>query len=163
MERVAANMKQEILGDPDFAKHSHLATMMGRETAGSAIQDKFVQTMIRFKFKLMISYGEFITSDNPGWSIGQDNQLHNIKFDEDFHYLVPLTPKHCLSISYNDLDNDYARNPSTKKIYAAYVDDETIAIINRLSVDHFSNYLFASDKAGAERAAGQVRLKQPLP
>jgi hypothetical protein len=162
MEQVAGAMKAEILSDPEFGKHSHLATMMGRETAGSAVQDKFVRTMIRHKFKLMISYGEFITSDNPGWTISQDNKVHNIKFDQDFHYLMPITPRHCLSVSYNDLDNDYIDEPSQKKLYAAYADAEMIAIINRLSIDHFSNYLFAADRAGAERAAAQVKLKQPV-
>jgi hypothetical protein len=163
LEQVAASMKAEILSDPDFGKHSHLAAMMGRERADLAIQDKFVATMIRYKFKLMISCGEFITSDNPGWAIGKNNRVHNIKFDEDFHYLMPLTPRHCLSISHNDLDQYYLNAFRQKKLYAAYVDAETIGPINRLSIDHFSNYLFAADKAGADKAAGQVRLKQPLP
>jgi len=162
VKQAAASIKDNILSDPEFAKHSHLATMMARETSGSSVQDLFVATMIRYKFKLMISYGEFITSDNPGWTISKDNKLHNIKFDQDFHYLMPLTPRHCLSISHNDLDNNYINDPGKKKLYASYIDAETIVTINRLSIDHFSNYLFASDKATAERIAGLVKLKTPL-
>jgi hypothetical protein len=163
LQQVADSMKEEILNDPKFAKHSHLATMMAREAAGSSVQEKFVRTMIRYKFKLMVSYSEFITSDNPGWTAGEDNQLHNIKFDQDFHYLMPLTPMHCLSISHNDPDTVYESDPSQKRLYPVLADWEMIADINRLTIDHFTNYLFAADKATAERIAGEVRLKQPLP
>ncbi|MCO5948562.1 DUF4238 domain-containing protein [Mucilaginibacter flavidus] len=162
LQQVAASMKEEILSDPQFAKHSHLATMMGREAAGSAIQEKFVRTMMRYKFTLMVSYGEFITSDNPGWTVSEDNRVHNIKFDENFHFLMPLTPMHCLSISHNDPDPAYESDPSKKKLYPVIADQEMIGDINRLSIDHFTNYLFAADKATAERIAGEVKLKTPL-
>lgn len=163
MKHIVAAMQKDILSDPQFAKHSHLATMMARETKGSAIQEKFVQTMICYKFKLLISYGDFITSDNPGWFISSNNSLHNIKFDKDFHYLIPITPRHCLSISYNNLDNEYIKNPSQKRIYATYVDAETITTLNRLSIDHFTNYLFASNKLTAERIADLVKLRPVAP
>jgi hypothetical protein len=163
LQQVAGSMKGEILNDPKFAKHSHLATMMAREAAGSSVQEKFVRTMMRYKFKLMVSYGEFITSDNPGWTVSEDNKLHNIKFDENFHFLMPLTPMHCLSISHNDPDLVYENDPSQKKLYPVIADQEMISDINRLSINHFTNYLFAADKAMAERIAGEVKVKQPLP
>ena len=159
---VAAAMKEEILSDPEFAKHSHLATMISRAEKGSTVQEQFVRKMMRYNFRLMISYGEFITSDNPGWTVDQNYKVHNIKFDENFHYIMPLTPRHCLSISYNDFDFAYARNPSEKRLYPILAGAEMIAGFNGLSIEHFINYVFAADKETAERIAKQVKLKTPV-
>ena len=64
---------------------------------------------ILLRYKLFIYHApfesEFITSDNPGFSILPDNQLLSFGgFGETFKFIFPLTPKCCLFIASKEVD-----------------------------------------------------------
>lgn len=89
---------------------------------------------ILLQYKLFIyhaPYGfEFLTSDNPGFTLSHENQLLSFGgFRGTFKFIFPLTPKCCLLISSKEIDPKYLL--LTKEIQTIYTDVNTVNAINR--------------------------------
>lgn len=72
---------------------------------------------------------EFITSDNPGFTLLPDGTLYSFGgYAMPFTFLFPLTPKCCLSITYNRPETDFYS--LTKEIYVINADNQFVDTVN---------------------------------
>ena len=69
----------------------------------------------------------FITSDNPGFCIDNNEQVHNLNFADTAGFIFPLTPKHILLITAHFAD----QIGSVKKIHRRSAKSDMVEIINR--------------------------------
>ena len=96
------------------------------------IAQNVANTLLQYKLYMYHApFGsEFITSDNPGFTLLQSGEL--ISFGGlglPFKFVFPLTPKHCLFINYEDedLDNKFLL---IKDIHIIHTDKKTVDTIN---------------------------------
>lgn len=68
----------------------------------------------------------FITSDNPGFCIDENNLLENTKFGDSFTWYFPLTPFHCLRVDKRIKET----TQSLKPLHFTDADSETVKSIN---------------------------------
>jgi Protein of unknown function (DUF4238) len=66
----------------------------------------------------------FITSDNPGYSIGISGEPENTRFKDKFTFYLPLTSRHCLVITDDEKCN---RLPTISKYL---VSENTVRVMN---------------------------------
>jgi hypothetical protein len=156
---IIDGIRFNILNDDNFTKNSHIAALVARYTSNYSHHDVIISNLLYYKWKFILSNNEFITSDNPGWSLDKNNQVHNTKFDKDFQFLMPITPRHCLAITDSELDLEYYNNPTKKKLYAGYQNKDIIDGINGLSINHFKKYLFSTKKETGEKICNILKIR----
>ena len=84
---------------------------------------------------------EFITSDNPGFTLLPNEQLISFGgFGLAFKFIFPLTPKSCLFIKHDDLEENYLLK---KSITVRNVDTGIVDTINRLTYSTSIEKVFA--------------------
>lgn len=112
-------------------------------------QNKATETAaeLLFRFKIYIYHApwgsEFITSDNPGFTVFPDGNLSSFGgFGVPFTFIFPLTPKCCLYITHQQIDGNFFN--LTKDIYVAYADKNFIDTVNegtyKLAVEKMFSY-----------------------
>lgn len=69
----------------------------------------------------------FITSDNPGFCIDNNEQVHNLNFGDTAGFIFPLTPRHILLITAHFVD----QVGSVKQIHHRSAKPDLVEIINR--------------------------------
>ena len=68
----------------------------------------------------------FITSDNPGFCMDENNILENTKFGDSFTWYFPLTPFHCLRVNKHIIET----TTSLKPLHIVDADSELVKMIN---------------------------------
>lgn len=69
----------------------------------------------------------FITSDNPGFCLGNNEQVHNLHFAESSGFFFPLTPRYTLMIAAHFVD----QAGTVKQIHYRAADPDLVKMINR--------------------------------
>jgi len=87
----------------------------------------------------------FITSDNPGFSIGKDALNYDTKFVDGFAFHFPISPTCCLVISDAEKDSSFDKNDSVKNIKRFNVNDRAVIEINNRAIQQVNKLLIASD------------------
>lgn len=103
------------------------------------------ETLLQYKlFIYQAPFGsEFITSDNPGFTLLPDNQLLSFGgFGETFKFIFPLTPKCCLFITSKAVDPNYLL--LSKDLQIIHTDTDVVNAINdctyRLALEKVFSY-----------------------
>lgn len=160
VNEIIQTEKSKHLNDPDYAKHSHIATMIDRSQQSSNIYDVIISNFLFYKWNFFKSKNQFITSDNPGWSLDKRNAVHNTRFENGFQFIMPITSSYCLCISDDKIDMNYYNDSTKKLLFEGFASDEMITRINNLSINHFKQYLFASSYEIAIHTAQNIQLRQ---
>jgi hypothetical protein len=103
-------MREDLMTNPDYAKNSHISTLIGQNEAVSDIHLQIINRLFKYQWMIFESNSRFITTDNPGASVDDSDKVHNTKFAENIMFFMPLTPSLCLGIATVILDQDFADN-----------------------------------------------------
>lgn len=112
----------------------HLLGLIQRGVEPSDIIKLAYQNLLNSKWFLLINTNQdipFIYTDNPGFSADSTlNSTGNTKFDKDFAYFLPLSPRYCLCISDNLVDKKFKARPYAKRVEPIKVDSDAVNKIN---------------------------------
>lgn len=107
---VYDHVRESNKADPDYAKKIQLYGLIQRYSENDERNELFREAIIKSEWLLLVSplYGPyFITSDNPGFSISQnDNLIYNTRFIKGFAFHFPLSARFCLLITDALVDNN---------------------------------------------------------
>ena len=96
---------------------------------GNKSTQNAIDTLLQYKFYIYHApFGsEFITSDNPGFTLLPNGELLSFGgFGFPFEFLFPLTPKCCLFINYEDIDDKFLLN---KDIHVIHTDKKQLTLL----------------------------------
>lgn len=147
-EIVADHVKQGAINNPNFSKMMQLFSLINRASSNEKRNQEIRQSIIDCEWKLLTAPKnglKFITSDNPGFAIGNDNLIYNTKFTEGFLFYFPVSPKHCLAISDANLDLSFSKGQTEKSIKHLNIDDKMVLHINDRAIQKINKLLIASD------------------
>lgn len=146
LTKHVSKMRDDIISDTHYAKHSHIAAILMRYENNNSMHDFVISNLLMYKWVIFKSDRLFLTSDNPGYSIGVDNVVYNTRFLNGFHFVFPLTPSMCLCITDDVIDLKYYNNMSIKNIESGLVSDDIVSRVNNMCLKHVINYVYSGDK-----------------
>jgi len=100
---VTEMMVQNFKADPELANKARLFSLNERAKADNPNNARIREALLNSCWTMIdvstTAQVNFITSDNPGYSLTKAGRVINIKFAGEFTFMLPLTSKHCLKIS----------------------------------------------------------------
>jgi hypothetical protein len=132
---------------PDYAKGIQLLSLLSRGYSGSSMNENIRGAMLNCCWQLLATSSNgphFITSDNPGISIGADNKFYNTKFKNGFVFLFPLSYQCCLMISDAEMDYAYHSAQLTKRVRHRQADAMEVVQINNNLIQRVNKLLIAN-------------------
>nr|WP_232325422.1 DUF4238 domain-containing protein [Pedobacter panaciterrae] len=156
MLKTMDDVKASYMNDEDFAQKTHISSMVQRNKDEYSIHQKITDHLLRFEWLMLVSDNEYITTDNPGVSLDKNNVIQNTKFDENFFFLMPLTPSLCIGISPTILDKSYDPRIGKKRLLFGKAVPQMIDIVNQMHGHHLTQYVFANNKALIDRIASRI-------
>jgi hypothetical protein len=151
-------MKEKVMSDEDFARKTHLSSMVLRLMEENNVQSKIALHLLQFRWGILRSHNGFFTTDNPGVSIDPTDRPQNTKFQGEFFFFMPLTPHMCLGISSKTMDMDYRKDPSQKNIFYSDAPKQMVHKINELHSYHVSKFIFSNNKRLIDILAKKINL-----
>src|SRR6266536_3001113 len=91
---------------------------------------------------------QFITSDNPGFTIVKNKLLNLGGFGDAFTFYFPLSPTTCLFLKWNDREN---RENLEKSIYSTLIEKSEVMKINKFTKEISDKYILARDRGVLDR------------
>jgi len=121
-------MKNKWLSDPDLSRNLQNERLLRSTIEGDKVYDKIKDITLKCHWQILETTikNMFITSDNPGFCIDDDEYVHNTKFGGSFSFFYPLTPFHCLLINNESIDDII----SVKKLKFTDANKELVEMIN---------------------------------
>ncbi len=148
--RVYDYVRESNKADGDYAKKIQLYGLIQRYSENDERNELFREAIIKSEWFLLVSppHGpHFITSDNPGFSISQDdNLIYNTKFIKGFAFHFPLSPRFCLLITDTLVDNNAYDEKQHKTISKVNVSSMSVIEVNDRSIQRVNKLLIASDE-----------------
>jgi polyhydroxyalkanoate synthesis regulator phasin len=89
----------------------------------------------------------FITSDNPGFCLDENNKIHNTKFAGYFIFVFPLSPQYCLMVSNKNQENIHFPKP----IYFKKSDCRLVDLLNKASIIHCNKEIYSHRRETLEK------------
>lgn len=120
----------------NIIRSAQLKGMIDKSNPDSISINKFRDAILDCQFILLDSSEskyDFITSDNPGYSITNDGYLENTKFKNGFTYYLPITSKYCLKFSDSNFDNFHSNKSKIKYFLSQKVGNKEVEKINIFS------------------------------
>lgn len=87
----------------------------------------------------------FITTDNPGVSLGKNNQYYSTRFTNGYIFYFPLSYRYCLAITDEQPDNAYDLQLPLKSIQHQQADSQLILHINDSLIQRINKLIIGSD------------------
>lgn len=146
-ELIFSIAKRKFIDNPNFSRQTQLRGLFFRHANTENRNAPYRQLISTCGWALAESPSNgpyFITSDNPGISIGRDNLYYNTRFTDGFIFYLPLSPKYCLVISDQFETTDWAVE-STKKIDVRSVDEAEVHGINNHIAQRINKLLIAGE------------------
>lgn len=151
--------KVKVMGDEDFARKTHLSSMVLRQKEEENVQTKIALHMLQFEWRILYSHNGFFTTDNPGVSIDPANRPQNTMFQGEFFFFMPLTPHMCLAISSKTGDFEYRKNEDQKRIYYDEAPKQMVHKINELHGFHVTKFVFSNNQRLIDIIAKKINQK----
>jgi hypothetical protein len=125
---IINDTKLQNITDEDFPKKMQLHSLIERQDLNNP-HNMLIRTALLSASWTIWELPEtsshfFITSDNPGYSIGTSGEPENTKFKDKFTFYLPLASRHCLVIS--DIESSYKPPVLTKR----RIPEETARVMN---------------------------------
>lgn len=152
------------LHNPDFARQMGISFLINRSNEQTHLEQTVFSDLLQLKWFIyrIESEGEFITNDNPGFSIDGKFEFHNTMFKDDFQFHLPIDPKHCFVVNGNVPDALITQIPGVKFIEFRIASN---AFINQVNVGHLFNqtqFLYAKSKIILEDLREKLKECQGL-
>lgn len=158
-EEMLATMdrtREELMSNPDYAKNSHISTLIGENKTGSDIHMRILSRLFKYEWMIFESDSQFITTDNPGFSIDDSTRVHNTKFAENIMFFMPLTPSFCLGINTVIFDQNLVKDRSQKLLNFSKAPLNFVNTINQSQTHYITKYLFSSTKNLIDEMATRI-------
>lgn len=129
IEKGISNLKSKN----NIFRSLQLKSIIDKSNPNSLSIEKFREAILNYQFTLLDSSESersFITSDNPGYAITNENKLENTKFKNGFTYYLPLTPKYCLQFSDKLYDHFHTNKGNIKFFKTQSMNNNEIDRIN---------------------------------
>lgn len=151
-------VKEKLLSNSDFKKNAHLS-MLYRQSDGyleglSLAKKKFLSS----KWIIMESPGQFISNDNPGFSMDENNNIINFLTKDDFLFFMPLTSSLCLTMSSAIIDQDFISTPICKNLNKSEAPEKIIETSNSFTTRHFNKLIYGSDMIQMDKISKKLRI-----
>ncbi|QIL42390.1 DUF4238 domain-containing protein [Pedobacter sp. HDW13] len=154
-------IQQQFTPSDEIHKQGHISSLMLRKQQGNEIHEKIIQQLFKLQWKVMIAKNNsFITNDNPGVCYQSNGYIQNTKFDQDFTYIVPISPQLCLWISDAEPDTKWIKNNAQKAIEYIELNKDSVSKINQLSLKHYNRFIFSNNKSVIDQIAEVVNRVQ---
>lgn len=160
IEGIFMNVSEKTKNHPTFSKQLQLFGLIQRYTDSSEFNQQYRSALTNCQWFLMTAPDGgpyFITTDNPGFSIGKDNLIYNTKFTDGFFFHLPLSPTHCLTIS-DEFKENCSDSTQTKQITSGTVSKEVVIHTNDKSLNVLNKLIIASDRWYVDQI---IRLNYP--
>lgn len=141
---------EKISNNPKFDKMFQLRTLIRRYKEQEELNNGVIKAMVNCKWNILCApdYGPFfITTDNPGISLGIDKLFYNTRFTGGFTFYLPLSPKYCLCITDYEKDNVLLERKPFKQVEKLNINQETVFGINDSLIQRVNKLLIAADKS----------------
>ncbi len=153
---------EERKADAKFSKKMHQFSLIERFATDSKRNEKFRRQIIDCVwqiYKCPPNGPFFITTDNPGVSIGHDNLLYNTKFIGGFIFYLPLSPQYCLTISDALKDHFYSSEQDSKQIFTVDIEGSHVIEVNDRVIQRINKLLIGMDDWYLKQIADNNRPK----
>ena len=148
--------KEQHMAAPEFSDKTHIASLSKRKTSRDSFYNFITDHLLQFEWLIIKSDQGFITTDNPGVSVDKKGRVQNTKFDEDFFFIMPLTPSICIGISPTAPDKRYDSKNGKKRLTYGMAPEDFIALINKFHGYHLSQFIFANNKKLIDHIASLI-------
>jgi|GEM_PF-1707593 len=147
---VLRMVQNAVLQDSNWSKQMQLMGLIKRNPNVGNLRSNllFRKAILNCKWTILgANEGEnsFLTSDNPGFSLGADGLVYSSKFTGGFEFYFPLSPKYCLLISDKDLDHAFDNSHIDKKLEFKQLKNSEIERINENAIVNINKIIIASN------------------
>lgn len=159
-EQVIEQIKNSFLSDERFAHKQHINSILSRRLKDERIESLVVNRLIYYEWILLYSSsGDFVTTDNPGFSVDKFERIHNTRFDDDFGFVFPLTPHYCLTISDNfRVDLRYYENHDIKAATIKTATEDQIYLYNKAALFYTNKYVISDKEESLIRFINKLKI-----
>ncbi len=151
-------LQREFAPIPKNYVASHLSTLASQRTEDNHFHTTISAHLLQFRWTVFTSKNKFISNDNPGVSLDENDTVQNTKFDEGFIFFFPLTPSLCLAINSSNIDLDFQNLQSEKSLNFSAADNEFIDFINDIHCRHLSRYIFSDNSEVIREIASKINI-----
>ena len=108
----------------------------------------------------MESNGQFISNDNPGFSIDENSNINNLLINKDCLLFMPLTSSLCLTISNAFVDKDFQKEAISKRFLKRPAEQEMIDFLNNSTLRYLNKFVYGSDKIVLTEMSKKLRVSK---
>ncbi len=125
---------------PAATEQFQLRSLILRTLTDNENNRRIRHTLLSQQWDLLRATGKerFITTANPGFSLDEKGS-YNTKFDGDYQFYFPLSPKYCLLFG-GQLDSRFLNGAAEKVIEDFPIPDEMVNALNENQLDHAGHY-----------------------
>lgn len=125
---------------PAATEQFQLRSLILRTLTDNENNRRIRHTLLSQQWDLLRVIGNerFITTANPGFSLDEMGS-HNTKFDGDYQFYFPLSPKYCLLFG-GQLDPNFLNDGAGKVIEDLPIPDQMVNALNEHQLDHAGHY-----------------------
>lgn len=151
-EFLEKKLIKNTLNSENFARQMGIAFLVNRSDKKSSIRNEFIDRLLKLKWfvYVILSEDEFITNDNPGFSLDSNVSFYNTLFEGDFQFHLPLDSKNCLVFNGNVLDNDIIKDDFIKEIDFRIADSNFVNQVNVGQIIYSIQFLYSKSKSTLE-------------
>lgn len=134
----------EYAYDPNTPQNIHTEGIINLYQNKETIVKKIASLLLSCEWYIFEATPQrlFITSDNPGFCIDNNERVHNLNFDDCTEFCFPLTPKHILIIAAQFTE----RVGSEKQIHHRSARPDLVELINRATFEVSYKKLLSNDE-----------------
>ena len=127
--KCGRNHIQQVAHDPNTPQDIHTEGIVELHQNGDTAAKEIASALLGCEWFIFETTPQcpFITSDNPGFCIDNNEQVHNLNFADTAGFIFPLTPRHILLITAHFTD----QVGSIKHIHYRSAKPDLVEIINR--------------------------------
>lgn len=146
---VLEHVRKDNKDDSRFGKKMQLFGLIQRYSGGPERNLKLRKAILNGSWTLLKAPEEgpyFITSDNPGFSTTDEDDLtYNSRFENGFYFHFPLSHSYCLVISDHASDQALDSDSSTKFVAEVQINSVGVIEINNRVIQIINKLLIGSD------------------
>lgn len=143
-QMVFKKLKEEAIQNQHFSKEQHLSGLAEKRQNPESASFKIAKEILKSSWTLIHSDNtDFVTSDNPGYCVDSDENVHNTKFEKGFTFIIPISNQFCLFIDNNKITELLEANP----INYFKCNNDLIRLINKGSSYFVNKYIISNNKS----------------
>ncbi len=149
-----------LIEKEEFAANVHTEGILRSISGQNTVVHEVADILLSFEWQVLVAKPDFpfITSDNPGFTVDNNNETHNLNFNEAQVFCFPLSPLHCLCLSKKQ--NEVHETSLHKVINNGNIEDPMlIRAINRSTYLTSHNFIYGNEKNALERTWKDIQAQ----